>query len=299
MEPTTWIWMNETFVPWQEAKVHVLSHGLHYGSSIFEGLRAYKTDQGTAIFRLREHMERFLYSASAIKIKIPYTVEELCRITCDLLKRNNVEACYIRPHAAFGYGVMGLNPAAAPVDVTIACWPWGAYLPHESIDVKISRYIRIHPRSTIADAKVGGHYVNSIMAVQEVHGSKYHEALFLDYEGNIAEGPGANFFIIKGKELFTPPPGMILPGITRASVIEIARDLGFSITEKTLSVQEALGADEAFFTGTAAELAPIGSIDDHALRASTPGPHTKTLKAAYLNAVYGRSPQYNKFLTFI
>lgn len=299
MEPTTWIWMNGTYVPWHEAKVHVLSHGLHYGSSIFEGLRAYKTERGPAIFRLREHMERFMYSAAAIKMAIPYSVDDLCRISCELVKRNNVEACYIRPHAAFGYGVMGLNPATAPVDVTVACWPWGAYLPHDSIDVKISRYIRIHPRSTIADAKVGGHYVNSIMAVQEVHGTKYHEALFLDYEGNIAEGPGANFFIIKGKNIYTPPPGTILPGITRASVIEIARNLGFSVTEKVLSVDEALDADEAFFTGTAAELAPVGSIDDKPLRIAAPGPHTKTLKAAYLDAAYGRDPQYHKFLTFI
>lgn len=291
--------MNGSFVPWHEAKVHVLSHGLHYGSSIFEGIRAYKTDRGTAIFRLREHMERFLYSASAIKMKIPHSVDELCQITCELLKRNKVEACYIRPHAAYGYGVMVLNPAAAPIDVTIACWPWGAYLPHESVDVKISRYIRIHPRSLIADAKVGGHYVNSIMGVQEVHGSKYHEALFLDYEGNIAEGPGANFFIIKGKDLITPPPGMILPGITRASVIEIARDLGFTVSERTISVQEALDADEAFFTGTAAELAAIGSIDDHHLRVAAPGPQTKALKSAYLDAAYGRSPQYDKYLTFI
>ncbi len=291
--------MNGTFVPWQDAKVHVLTHGLHYGSSIFEGLRAYKTARGPAIFRLREHMERFLYSAAAIKMVIPYTVDDLCRISCELIKRNKVEACYIRPHATFGYGVMGLNPATAPVDVTIACWPWGAYLPHDSVDVKISRYIRIHPRSTIADAKVGGHYVNSIMAVQEVHGTKYHEALFLDYEGNIAEGPGANFFIIKGKNLSTPPPGMILPGITRASVIEIARNLGFSVTEKTLSVQEAMDADEAFFTGTAAELAPVGSIDDRPLQVPAPGPHTQTLKAAYLDAAYGRDPQYHKFLTLI
>lgn len=291
--------MNGSFVPWKEAKVHVLSHGLHYGSSIFEGLRAYKTERGPAVFRLREHMERFLYSAAAIKMPIPYSVDELCRVINDLLKKNNVEACYIRPHAAFGYGVMGLNPAAAPVDITVACWPWGAYLPHDSVDVKISRYIRIHPRSTVADAKVGGHYVNSILAVQEVHGTKHHEALFLDYEGNIAEGPGANFFIIRGKNLYTPPTGMILPGITRASVIEIARDLGYSVTEKSLSVKEAQDADEAFFTGTAAELAPVGSIDDAPLRVPAPGPHTKTLKDAYLDAAYGRNPHYHKFLTFI
>jgi len=252
-----------------------------------------------AIFRLREHIDRFLYSASAIRMKLPYSADELSAVTCELLKRNNVEECYIRPHAAYGYGVMGLNPAAAPIDVSISCWPWGLYLPHESIDIKVSKYIRIHPRSTISDAKIGGHYVNSIMAVQEVHGTKYHEALFLDYEGNIAEGPGANFFIIKGRDIFTPPPGTILAGITRASVIEIARDLGFSVTEKPLSVKEAQEADEAFFTGTAAELAPVASIDDKPLRVAAPGPHTKALKAAYHDAAYGRSPQYSKFLTFI
>jgi branched-chain amino acid aminotransferase len=291
--------MNGAFIPWNEAKVHVLSHGLHYGSSIFEGIRAYKTDRGTAIFRLGEHLDRLYYSAHAIKMKIPYSSQELSRVTCELLKRNNVEACYIRPHAAFGYGVMGLNPAAAPVDVTIACWPWGAYLPIESANIKISRFIRIHPNSTVADAKIGGHYVNSIMAVQEVAGTHYHEALFLDYQGNIAEGPGANFFIIKGKEIFTPPAGTILPGITRASVIEIARDHGFPVIEKPLTVAEAQDADEAFFTGTAAEMTAIGTIDDTPLRGGAPGPITKALKAAYLDAAYGRTPQYAKFLTFI
>lgn len=299
MEPTQWIWMNGSFIPWNEARVHVLSHGLHYGSSIFEGLRAYKTERGTAVFRLKEHMDRFHYSAQAIRMKVPYSADELSSITLELLKRNNVEACYIRPHAAFGYGAMGLNPATAAVDVTIACWPWGAYLPVESADIKVSRYIRIHPRSTVADAKIGGHYVNSLLAVQEVQGTHYHEALFLDYEGNIAEGPGANFFIIKDREIITPPCGTILPGITRASVIEIARDKGFLVTERKLSVAEAQDADEAFFTGTAAEMTPIGSIEDKSLRIGAPGPITSELKQAYLDAAYGRSQRYTKFLTFV
>lgn len=291
--------MNGSFIPWNEARVHVLSHGLHYGSSIFEGLRAYKTERGTAVFRLTEHMDRFHYSAEAIQMKLPYSSEELSSMTLELLKRNKVDACYIRPHAAFGYGTMGLNPAAAPVDVTIACWPWGAYLPIESASIKVSKYIRIHPRSTVADAKIGGHYVNSILAVQEVQGTHYHEALFLDYEGNIAEGPGANFFIIKDREIITPPCGTILPGITRASVIEIARDKGFIVTERTLTVAEAQYADEAFFTGTAAEMTPIGSIEDKQLRAGAPGPITSELKQAYLDAAYGRSHHYDKFLTFV
>jgi branched-chain amino acid aminotransferase len=299
MEPTQWIWMNGSFIPWNEARVHVLSHGLHYGSSIFEGLRAYKTERGTAVFRLKEHMDRFHYSAKAIRMELPYSADELSSITLELLKRNNVEACYIRPHATFGYGAMGLNPAAAAVDVTIACWPWGAYLPIESANIKVSKYIRIHPRSTVADAKIGGHYVNSILAVQEVQGTHYHEALFLDYQGNIAEGPGANFFIIKDREIITPPRGTILPGITRASVIEIARDKGFVVTERTLTVAEAQDADEAFFTGTAAEMTPIGLIDDESLRVKAPGPITSELKQAYLDAAYGRSPRYTKFLTFV
>ena len=291
--------MNGSFVPWNDARVHVLSHGLHYGSSIFEGLRAYKTERGTAIFRLKEHMDRFHYSAQAIRMKLPYSADDLSSITLELLKRNEVEACYIRPHATFGYGTMGLNPATAAVDVTIACWPWGAYLPISSANIKVSKYIRIHPRSTVADAKIGGHYVNSILAVQEVQGTQYHEALFLDYEGNIAEGPGANFFIIKDREIITPPCGTILPGITRASVIEIARDKGCVVTERKLTVAEAQDADEAFFTGTAAEMTPIGSIEDKQLRAGAPGPIRSELKQAYLDAAYGRSHRYNKFLTFV
>lgn len=291
--------MNGSFVPWNDARVHVLSHGLHYGSSIFEGLRAYKTERGTAIFRLKEHMDRFHYSAQAIRMKLPYSADDLSSITLELLKRNEVEACYIRPHATFGYGTMGLNPATAAVDVTIACWPWGAYLPISSANIKVSKYIRIHPRSTVADAKIGGHYVNSILAVQEVQGTQYHEALFLDYEGNIAEGPGANFFIVKDREIITPPCGTILPGITRASVIEIARDKGFIVTERKLTVAEAQDADEAFFTGTAAEMTPIGSIEDAPLRAGAPGPITSELKQAYLDAAYGRSQRYTKFLTFV
>ncbi|MEY4668130.1 MAG: Branched-chain-amino-acid aminotransferase [Pseudomonadota bacterium] len=299
MEPTQWIWMNGSFIPWNDARVHVLSHGLHYGSSIFEGIRAYKTERGTAIFRLKEHMDRFHYSAQAIQMKIPYSAPELSAITVELLKRNKIEACYIRPHATFGYGVMGLNPAAAPVDISIACWSWGAYLPISSANIKVSKYIRIHPSSTVADAKIGGHYVNSILAVQEVQGTSYHEALFLDYQGYIAEGPGANFFIIKDRKLYTPPLGAILPGITRASVLEIARDKGLSVTEKNITVEEAQDADEAFFTGTAAEMTPIGSIEDKPLRFGAPGPLTAELKQAYLDAAYGRAPRYDKFLTFV
>ena len=209
MQPTKLIWMNGSFVPWDHAKVHVMTHTLHYGAGAFEGIRAYKTDQGTAIFRLREHMERLHYSATALAMQLPYTVDDLCKVACELVKLNELEHGYIRPLAYYGYGVMGLNPRSSPTEVMMSCWPWGAYLPVAQADVKVSSYIRIHPRSTVADAKICGHYVNSILAVLELRGTKYHEALFLDAQENIAEGPGENFFFIKNGELCTPPLGTI------------------------------------------------------------------------------------------
>ena len=299
MESTEFIWMNGTFVPWSEAKVHVLSHSLHYGGGAFEGIRVYKTAQGPAVFRLQEHMQRLHYSAGVLSMAIPYSVEQLCATTCELLKRNKLEQGYIRPLVIYGYGVMGLDPSNAPLEVIISCWPWGAYIPVEAADIKVSKYIRIHPDSTVADAKICGHYVNSILAVLELKGSRYHEALFLDTNGFIAEGPGENFFMIKDNEIITPPLGTILAGITRATMIEIARDNGFTVTEKRISLKDALAADEAFFTGTAAEVIPIGSIDDTPLGDGKAGPISLALKTAYLDAIYGRNTDYNKFLTFI
>jgi branched-chain amino acid aminotransferase len=298
METTPYIWMNGEFVAWENAKVHVMTHALHYGDGAFEGIRAYKTDRGGAVFRLREHMERLVYSAGVLAMQLPYSVDQLMSATTELLRRNNLQQGYIRPLAFYGYGVMGLNPRNAPVEVMIACWPWGAYLPVEAADIKVSKYIRIHPRSTVADAKICGHYVNSILAVLELRGTKYHEALFLDDAGNIAEGPGENFFIIRGNELITPPLGTILAGITRSTLLEIARDSGLSVVERPLTLDEVYEADEAFFTGTAAEVTPIGSIDDKPLKSNGAGPVSLMLKERYLNAVHGRTPQYEKFLTY-
>lgn len=299
METTKYIWMNGEFIAWENAKVHVMTHALHYGDGAFEGIRAYKTERGGAVFRLREHMERLEYSTGVLHMKLPYSIQQLMDATTELLKRNNLQQGYIRPLAFYGYGVMGLNPRNAPVDVMIACWPWGAYIPVDAADIKTSSYIRIHPRSTVADAKICGHYVNSILAVLELKGTKYHEALFLDSDGYIAEGPGENFFIVNGKELITPPLGSILAGITRSSVIEIARDSGFTVTERALKLEEAFSADEAFFTGTAAEVTPIGTIDDKPLKNKGPGPTSLLLKERYLDAVHGRAPQYEKFLTYV
>jgi branched-chain amino acid aminotransferase len=299
MEATKFIWMNGAFVPWENAKIHVMTHTLHYGSGAFEGIRVYKTDRGPAVFRLREHMERLHYSADALAMQLPYSVEDLCAATIELLKQNELEQGYIRPLAYYGYGVMGLNPLKCPIDMMIACWPWGAYLPVEQADIKVSSYIRIHPRSSITDAKICGHYVNSIVAVLELHGTKYHEALFLDAEGFIAEGPGENFFMIKDGTLYTPPLGPILAGITRSTMIEIARDQGMTIEEKPLSLEQAFKADEAFFTGTAAEVTPIGSINDQPIGSGTCGPITKKLQKGYLDSVYGRDPSYARFLTYV
>lgn len=299
MQQMNEIWQNGAFLSWEDAKVHVLTHALHYGDSVFEGIRAYKTARGPAVFRLKEHLERLVYSASVIGIKIPYSVAQLTDATTQLLKRCELEQGYIRPIAFNGYGVMGLNPKGSPVDMVIACWPWGKYLPHDMVDIKSSKYIRIHPRSTVSDAKIGGHYVNSILAVQELQGTKYHEALFLDLDGNIAEGPGENFFMIKEGKLITPPLGTILAGITRETVIQFAKRHGIPLVERAIKLEEAFSCDEAFFTGTAAEVSPIRSINDKVLGNGEIGPISKKIKDAYQAMVTGEDPEFIHFLTFV
>ena len=299
MEPTESIWMNGKWVAWDDAKVHFLTHTLHYGGGTFEGIRVYKTDRGPAIFRLQEHLDRLLYSANALKMALPYTKKQLTDAIVELISKNNLEQGYIRPLVYYGYGVMGLNPRNAPVEVGLACWPWGLYLPHEMVDLKVSSYIRIHPKSTVADAKLVGHYVNSMLAVLELKGTHYHEALLLDCDGNIAEGPGENFFIVKNGEIFTPTLGTILPGITRNTVLEIATKKGIKCTEKKLTLEDAFGADEAFYTGTAAEVTLIKTIDDKTIGSGTPGKISKPLKDAYLDVVYGRNREYDRYLTYV
>lgn len=299
MQETPFIWMDGKLTPWKEANVHVLTHALHYGSGAFEGVRAYDTAKGPAVFRLKEHLIRLQYSSQAIKLEIPFSVDALAAATVELIKANKLSSCYIRPLVFYGYGKMGLNPKGAPTKVAIACWPWGQYLPHEAVDIKVSSFIRIHPKSAIADAKICGHYVNSILAVQEIAGTHYHEALFLDYEGHIAEGPGENFFIISGDTLITPQRGTILNGITRETVMTLARSQGFTVREQCLSLDEALNAEEAFFTGTAAEVVPIRSIDDQKIGNGGVGPKTAALKKLYLDVVHGRVAEYERFLTYV
>lgn len=299
METTKYIWHNGKLTLWNDAKIHVLSHGLHYGSAVFEGLRFYKTEKGPAIFRLEEHTDRLFYSARSLQMEIPYSKEEINQAHINLLKENKIEQGYIRPLVYYGYGKMGLNPKGAPAEVAIACWPWGAYLPPEGIHVKITKYIRIHPKSTVCDAKICGHYVNSILSVQEIEGTKYREAMLLDFEGNIAEGPGENFFMVKDGIIYTPPLGAILNGITRATIIEVAEDLGYKVVEKTISPEVAFNADEAFYTGSAAEVSPIKSIDDNPIGNGKTGPITEKIRDTYMNIVFGRTKKYEHYLTYI
>lgn len=299
METTPFIWMNGKLIPWESAMTHVLTHTLHYGAGAFEGIRVYKTEKGSAVFRLKEHIDRLFYSARVLKMEVKFTPEEIFEAVLLTLRENKLEQGYIRPLVYLGYGKMGLNPAGAPVEVIIACWPWGKYLGHDQLKVKISPYRRIHPSSTVADAKLVGHYVNSILSVLDLRGSEFHEALLLDHEGNVAEGPGENVFIVKDGKVLTPPKGMILPGITRDTVLTLARDLVYKVGEVTISEQDLLSADEVFFTGTAAEVTPIAQVNSTLYGHGKPGPITSRLREAYMAVVCGKNSTYDHYLTTI
>ena len=286
-------------VDWQNANVHVLSHALHYGSGVFEGIRFYETSKGPAIFRLKKHVDRLFYSAKSLALKIPFSRKEISAAICQTVRVNKISAGYIRPLAFFDYGKMGLNPIGAPVSVAIACWPWGSYLGGKPIRVKTSKLIRLHPDSVVADAKVCGHYINSILASLEIKKAKFDEALFLDYRGFVAEGPGENIFFLKKGALHTPQLGSILAGITRDSIIEIAKDFGVSTREGNYRLKDFYSADEIFFTGTAAEVQPIGSLDSQKIGDGKIGSLTKKLRENYLAAVAGKIPKYKKWLTIV
>lgn len=298
MQETSFIWVNGEFVPWNEAKTHVLTHGLHYGSGVFEGIRCYSTSEGSAIFRLRDHVDRFFRSAHAMGMTIPYTHETINQAIIDTVKTNRLSEGYIRPLAFFDYGKIGLGIEEANVKVIIAVWPWESYLGNGPVRVKTSTFMRSHPKSFPPYAKISGSYVNSILASSEAKKQGYDEALLLDHLGNVAEGPGENFFIIKGRTIFTPVLGNILPGITRECVIKIARDKGYIVREIPMHPKEVYYADEAFFTGTAAEISPIASLDGVPFKQS-PGELTIELKQRYSEIVRGQQPYYNEWLTLI
>jgi len=294
--------MNGEFVAWEDAKVHVLSHGLHYGTGVFEGIRCYDTDRGPAVFRNREHLDRLAASAKLYYLPLPYDPAELREATHELIRRNGLRSCYIRPLAFRGYGEMGLFAKSSPVEVTIAVWPWGAYLGDEAkeqgIRAKVSSWRRISPAGLIPHAKASGQYLNSILAKTESANAGYDEAILLDELGHVCEGSGENVFIVRDGEIVTPPhTASILDGISRRSIIQIARDLGYSVVEREIARSELYLADEMFLSGTAAELVPVREIDDHDLGGM--GEVTRVVQAKFEDALHGRAQEYHEWLDVV
>ncbi len=302
MEKSEWIWMNGDLIPWEDAKVHVLTHGLHYGSGVFEGIRCYETDRGPAVFRHRDHLDRLMNSAELYYLSLPHSVEELRDATHELIRRNGLSSCYIRPIAFRGYGEMGLYAQSAPVDVMIAVWPWGAYLGEEGkrngVRAKVSSWRRISPDSLIPEAKATGQYLNSILAKTESAKAGYDEAILLDQRGFVCEGSGENIFVVRDGRILTPPHGAsILDGVNRRSVVQIARDLGYTVVERDIARAELYLAEEVFLTGTAAELVPVREIDDHDL--GEPGEITRVVQSKFEDALHGRAQEYLEWLDIV
>ncbi len=302
MEKSEWIWMNGEFVAWEDAQVHVLSHGLHYGTGVFEGIRCYETDRGPAVFRHREHLQRLADSAELYHLPLPFEPEQIREATNELIRRNGLNSCYIRPLAYRGYGEMGLYAPTGPVDVIVAVWPWGAYLGEEGkangIRAKVSSWRRISPAGLIPHAKASGQYLNSILAKTDAAQSGYDEAILLDEAGLVCEGSGENIFILREGELVTPGhTNSILDGISRKSIVQIAGDLGYKVVERDIARAELYLADEIFLCGTAAELVPVREVDGHTL--GEPGEATRVIQAKFEDALHGRAPEYAEWLDLV
>jgi branched-chain amino acid aminotransferase len=297
------IWSDGNIIPWREATTHVLTHTLHYGMGVFEGLRAYKTPKGTAIFRLREHTDRLFNSAHIFMMKMPYDKATLMQAQCDMVKQNKLESCYIRPIVFYGSEAMGISARTLSVHVVVAAWPWGAYLGADGLEkgirVKTSSFSRHHVNVNMCRAKSVTTYANSILAHQEVAHDGYDEALLLDVDGYVAEGAGENIFIVKHGKLYTPDMTSCLEGITRASIIELATEMGIPIIEKRITRDEVYCADEAFFTGTAAEVTPIRELDNRRIGGGERGAITTRLQAAFFDCVSGRTASHGDWLTYV
>ena len=301
MRETEKIWMNGELVDWADATVHVGTHGLHYGTGVFEGIRCYETEKGPAVFRLTDHLERLHNSAKLLYLDLPYSVEELHAASMELIGANGLPECYLRPIAFSGYGELGVSTGSNPVDVVIMSWPWGAYLGDEGlkngIRVKVSSWQRVGPNTIPHASKATGIYLNSMLAVSEANRAGYDEAILLTADGFIADGSGENVFVVKDGTITTPPLATsILPGITRDSLIQIAQDLGYTVEEKNLIRSDLSTADEIFMTGTAAEVTPIREVDDHLV--GPPGPVTKELQTAYLDTCRGKSERWAQWLEY-
>ncbi len=299
------IWMDGEFQDWDDAQVHVLTHGLHYGTGIFEGVRCYDTADGPAVFRWDAHLDRFYESAKPYEMDIEHDREELTEATMELIRRQDLESCYIRPIAFYGYNSLGVSPKDCPTRVAIACWPWGAYLGEDAlengVEVMVSSW-RKHSSSQIpTNAKTTGLYVNSMLAGEEARRNGYTEAIVLDKEGYVAEGPGENIFMVNDGELYTPALSQsILDGITRQSVIEVARDLGYTVhDEATISRGQLHTADELFFTGTAAEVTPIRQVDNVEVGSGTRGPVTEEIQQRFFDLVEDPGDEYADWFTYV
>jgi len=303
VEATKQIWMDGEFVDWDNARVHVLSHTLHYGLGAFEGIRCYDTVRGPAIFRLPEHVDRLMDSAHIAGLKVPFTRDQLADAIVETVKVNELRECYIRPLIYLGYGEMGINNAGNPVCVSIAVWPWGAYLGEDAltqgIRVRVSSFTRHHVNVMMTKAKIVGNYANSQLAKMEAVNSGYDEAIMLDPQGNVAEGSGENIFIVRGGALKTPPLTAILEGITRNSIVDLARHMGILVHESIFSRDELYIANEAFFTGTAAELTPIREVDNRIIGSGGPGPVTAKLQEAFFRIVQGKDDAFQEWLTYL
>jgi branched-chain amino acid aminotransferase len=303
IEESKKIWMDGEFVNWADANVHVLTHTLHYGTGAFEGIRCYKTSKSSAIFRLQEHVARLFDSCHILNIKCPFTPEQISRAIIDSIKINKLRECYIRPLIYIGYGAMGLFIKDNPVRVAVAVWPWGAYLGEEGIKngirVKVSSFTRLHANITMTKSKTCGDYVNSTLAKSEALASGYDEALLLDTNGYVAEGTGQNIFIVRNGVLHTPPLPSVLEGITRRSIMEMAKKQKIEVRETYFTRDEIYIADEAFFTGTAAEVTPIREVDGRSVGGGKPGPITKKLQGLFFKIVKGEAPAYKAWLTTI
>ncbi|MEE9425815.1 MAG: branched-chain amino acid transaminase [Methylococcales bacterium] len=297
------IWLDGEWLPWREAKVHVLTHTLHYGAGVFEGVRAYHCNQGTAIFRLSEHTDRLFRSAHILRMKIPFDKDTINQAQLEAVSRNNLSSAYLRPMCFYGSEGMGLRADNLKTHVMIAAWEWGSYLGEENmtngIRIRTSSYIRNHVNSVMCKAKANGNYINSILALQEALECGCDEALLLDHEGYVAEGSGENIFIVRNGVLYTPDLTSALEGITRETVFTLAEDLGLSVVEKRITRDEVYVADEAFFTGTAAEVTPIRELDGRVIGNGKRGPITEQLQTMYFDVVHGRSERYNKWLSFV
>ena len=302
MQETEKIWMNGELVDWGDAKIHVGTHGLHYGSGVFEGIRCYDTPKGPAVFRLTDHLARLHKSARLLYMELPYSVEELRLASHELIAANDLPECYLRPIAFYGYGELGVSPGSNPVNVVIMSWPWGAYLGAEGLErgirAKVSTWKRIGPNTIPHVAKATGIYLTSMLAVMEANRGGYDEAILLTDEGYVADGSGENIFLVRGGTIYTPDLATsILPGITRDTIVQIAQDLGYEVREANIIRSDLLLADEVFMTGTAAELTPVCEVDD--IRVGSPGPVTCEVQAVYEDALHGRSERYAGWLDVV